>query len=262
MRSIESVHAGRLPFSIGMHDNASEFMASIPTFALSPRSIEVELSGKMHFVGPDYHGYPQLKFTLLGFLDRRLVQGREFSQLIWQWLQSLRAILYTHSANGLRWWSCLQWHQAIYDLARQNRPTLDAYGILHYLHSWFQMSSGTFINTRYSFANSAPSCRSDGSLESEPSLLPGAAWVHCDRWASEKCQTCLLWHDILHWQKIGALRDALTNCGMADDTVIIFAADHGEMMGERGMWYKQHFFEWAAHVPLYFMPQVVGHHHA
>ena len=38
---------------------------------------------------------------------------------------------------------------------------------------------------------------------------------------------------------------------MADDTIIIFAADHGEMMGERGMWYKQH-FEWAAHVPLVF----------
>ena len=30
----------------------------------------------------------------------------------------------------------------------------------------------------------------------------------------------------------------------------MFTADHGEMMGERGMWYKQHFFEWAAGVPL------------
>ena len=27
-----SLHAGRLPFSIAMYDNASEFMASIPTF--------------------------------------------------------------------------------------------------------------------------------------------------------------------------------------------------------------------------------------
>ena len=55
-----SMHAGRLPFSIGMHDNASEFMASIPTFAhyLRDLNYRVELSGKMHFVGPDqYHGY-------------------------------------------------------------------------------------------------------------------------------------------------------------------------------------------------------------
>ena len=50
-----SLHAGRLPFSMGMYDNASEFMASIPTFAHYLRQLgyRVELSGKMHFVGPD-----------------------------------------------------------------------------------------------------------------------------------------------------------------------------------------------------------------
>ena len=52
--------------------------------------------------------------------------------------------------------------------------------------------------------------------------------------------------------KIAALQTALERSGMADDTIIIFTADHGEMMGERGMWYKQHFFEWASHVPLIF----------
>jgi choline-sulfatase len=52
--------------------------------------------------------------------------------------------------------------------------------------------------------------------------------------------------------KIAALKTALERSGMADDTIIIFTADHGEMMGERGMWYKQHFFEWASHVPLIF----------
>src|SRR5262249_51918273 len=29
-----------------------------------------------------------------------------------------------------------------------------------------------------------------------------------------------------------------------------FTADHGEMMGEHGMWYKMSFFEWAERVPL------------
>ena len=55
-----SLHTGKLPFSIGMFDNASEFMASIPTFAHYLRGLgyRVELSGKMHFVGPDqFHGY-------------------------------------------------------------------------------------------------------------------------------------------------------------------------------------------------------------
>ena len=50
--------------------------------------------------------------------------------------------------------------------------------------------------------------------------------------------------------KVGALVDTLEKTGLAEDTIVIFTADHGEMMGERGMWYKQHFFEWAARVPL------------
>ncbi|MEM8989449.1 MAG: sulfatase-like hydrolase/transferase, partial [Pseudomonadota bacterium] len=52
--------------------------------------------------------------------------------------------------------------------------------------------------------------------------------------------------------KIAMLREALDRSGMAEDTVIVVTADHGEMMGERGMWYKQHFFEWACRVPMIF----------
>ena len=50
--------------------------------------------------------------------------------------------------------------------------------------------------------------------------------------------------------KIAALVETLESTGLADNTMIVFTADHGEMMGERGMWYKQHFFEWAARVPF------------
>ncbi|MGB7271544.1 MAG: sulfatase-like hydrolase/transferase, partial [Albidovulum sp.] len=55
-----SMHTGRLPFSIGMYDNASEFHADLPTFCHYLRGLgyRSELSGKMHFVGPDQlHGY-------------------------------------------------------------------------------------------------------------------------------------------------------------------------------------------------------------
>jgi arylsulfatase A-like enzyme len=51
-------------------------------------------------------------------------------------------------------------------------------------------------------------------------------------------------------EKIGRVLDVLHETGLADDTVVVFAGDHGEMLGERGMWFKQCFFEDSARVPL------------
>ena len=50
--------------------------------------------------------------------------------------------------------------------------------------------------------------------------------------------------------KLGQLLDALETVGLMDDTVVIFTADHGEMLGERGLWYKMSFFEDSAAIPL------------
>ena len=44
---------------------------------------------------------------------------------------------------------------------------------------------------------------------------------------------------------------AALRCGrLADDTIVVLTSDHGEMLGERGLWYKMSFFEGAARVPL------------
>ena len=38
--------------------------------------------------------------------------------------------------------------------------------------------------------------------------------------------------------------------GLLDDTIVVFTSDHGDMLGERGMWFKKVLFENAMRVPL------------
>jgi choline-sulfatase len=50
--------------------------------------------------------------------------------------------------------------------------------------------------------------------------------------------------------QVGLLLAALTDAGFADDTVVLLLADHGDMLGERGLWYKMSFFDPACRIPL------------
>ncbi|MCH8816902.1 MAG: sulfatase-like hydrolase/transferase [Chloroflexi bacterium] len=50
--------------------------------------------------------------------------------------------------------------------------------------------------------------------------------------------------------RIGRLMDTLEAEGLAENTVIIHTSDHGEMLGEHGLWRKMCFYEQSARVPL------------
>jgi choline-sulfatase len=50
--------------------------------------------------------------------------------------------------------------------------------------------------------------------------------------------------------KIGRLLDTLEEQGLAGNTVIIYTSDHGESLGEHGLWRKMNFYEQSARVPL------------
>lgn len=51
-------------------------------------------------------------------------------------------------------------------------------------------------------------------------------------------------------EKIGRLLDVLEETGQADNTLVVYCSDHGDMNGEHGMWRKSNFYDASSRVPL------------
>jgi choline-sulfatase len=49
---------------------------------------------------------------------------------------------------------------------------------------------------------------------------------------------------------VGRVLDALEQSGLTQDTIVIYSSDHGEHLGNRGLWWKSTLFDEAVKVPL------------
>ena len=61
-----------------------------------------------------------------------------------------------------------------------------------------------------------------------------------------------LYYGLVQWldEEVGKVLQGLEASGLAENTVVIYTADHGENMGEHGLWWKNCLFDTAAKVPL------------
>ena len=49
---------------------------------------------------------------------------------------------------------------------------------------------------------------------------------------------------------VGRILDYLDNSGLADNTIVVFSADHGNMLGQHGKWFKGVMHEGSSRIPL------------
>ena len=259
-----SMLSGRLPSRIGAFDNAVEFPSSVPTFNhyLRVAGYRTCLAGKMHFVGPDQlHGYEERVTTDIypsAFLwspDWRLDDGSWL-----EWYHSMRAVLdagpHRRSVNvafddevefeAIRW---------LHERADDNdeRPFALTVSFISphdpYLAppSWWEQYRGVEMD-RPAVADIPLEDRDPHSRRH---------WFLTGRHREAVGET-----DVLRMRraycamtsyvdaKVGKLLEALDDIGAADDTMIVFTSDHGDLLGERGMFFKMSFFEWSLRVPL------------
>ncbi|HML20286.1 MAG TPA: sulfatase-like hydrolase/transferase [Aggregatilinea sp.] len=77
-------------------------------------------------------------------------------------------------------------------------------------------------------------------------------WLdHGDDWASWQKSMAVYWgYCTMIDDQVGLLLGALEAEGVLDETLVIFASDHGEMLGSHGLWHKMMPYEEAIRVPL------------
>jgi len=79
---------------------------------------------------------------------------------------------------------------------------------------------------------------------------PDAAVAHYDQQTMNRARAGY-YGNITHIDhQIERFRATLAEFGLLEDTIIVFTSDHGEMLGDHGMWRKGYGYEGSARVPL------------
>lgn len=256
--------AGRQISRIGAWDNAAYLPSTTPTFAhyLRIMGYRTSLSGKMHFVGPDQlHGFEERLTTDVYPADFGWVPNwTRPEERIDLWYHNMSSVKQAGpaaitnqfayddevGAASMRW---------LYDAARQadERPFCHVASFIHphdpyaARQRYWNMYDGIEIappdtprpdrdsvdpfsrRLEHAIALDAVDIDEDDIRRARRAYLANVTYV--DEW-------------------LGRLLAVLEETGRRDDTAILFLSDHGDMLGERGLWYKMSPFEPSSRIPM------------
>lgn len=258
-----SMMAGRLAHNIGSWDNAMEMPAAVPTMAHYLRSVgySATLAGKMHFIGPD---------QMHGFGDRVSTDVYP-SNFAWtpDWIEGE-----TYRPTGINMRAVVDAGICVRSLQIDYDDEVEHAG-LQKIHDLARFSDGQpfFLTVSFTHPHSPFVTTQkywdlyDHDAVDMPMVPPipveeldeFSRWLHYAHAAEKHTVTEEHVRTARHAyygmcsyidDKVGRIIDTMTETGLLDDTVVVFTADHGEMLGERGMWFKQAFFEQSTRVPL------------
>ena len=254
--------AGRTASDIGAWDNAAEFGATNPTVAHHLRLLGYRtiLSGKMHFVGPDQlHGFAERLTTDIYPADFAWTPNwDEPDRRIDKWYHGMDTL---HEAGQATATYQIDYDEEVgfaavrklYDLARDpdERPYFLCASFIHphdpyvarpewwdlYDHDEIDLPDVPDLDTLDPHTK-----RIQAGIQAE---TVGYTEAHV-RNARHGYYANTSYFD--HW--LGRLVGVLDETDQLDRTVVIVTSDHGDMLGDRGAWFKMSFHERSARVPL------------
>lgn len=256
---------GKLASTLDVYDSAGELSASIPTLAhyLRASGYHTCLSGKAHFIGPDQlHGFEDrltsdmcmADFGMSGDWDR----GEE-PLGFYHTMEAVanagiaeRALQMDHDEEVT--YKATQW---LYDWARHSPAARRPF----YLNFSLSQPHDPYVTPKRYWDRYV---HEDIDLPVVPYIPeaqrePYSAWLyrHYDRGeydiTEEHIRTArhAYYGNISYVDDlIGRVLDTVERIGQMDSTMIVFCSDHGDMLGERGQWYKMSPYEQSSRIPL------------
>jgi len=264
---------GQLPSKIGAYDNASPIPEDTPTYAhyLRKEGYECILGGKMHFIGEQLHGY-----------ERRLTADIYPGDLGWSvnWDEPDTRLEWYHNSDSiLQAGPCIRSNQLDYDEEVM-------YKAKQYLYDYvrgpadkrpFALTvSLTHPHDPYTIEHKYWDMYEDVDIDMPEVQIPKD---QLDQHSKRLQRVCDLegyeftpeqikkakraYYGAVSYvdDNIGKLMETLKQCGLDDNTIVIFSGDHGDMLGERGLWYKMSYFESSVRVPMLFRYPKQWHPH-
>ena len=249
-----SMLSGLLGSSIDVYDNGSEFSSSTPTFVhyLRNQGYQTCLSGKMHFIGPDQlHGF-----------EERLTTDIYPSDFIWteQWgnrndlnATALKAFEYVGPCSECRQLAydddaSYRAERKLYEIAMgdDNRPFFLTLSLSNPHEPYLARKEfwDLYKNVDIDLPKvvDVPDDQQDYHSNNLNKIY-GFDTLNLDKRQLKNIRRAYYANVSYIDNRIGSLLNVLETSGLAKNTIIIFTSDHGDMLGERGLWWKKHFLK-------------------
>ncbi len=269
-----SMMTGQLPSQIGTFDHGSEFPAGIPTFGHYLRAMGYRtcLAGKMHFIGPDQsHGFEERLTTDIYPADFIWTPDWERPEHRPSWYHNMLSVVQAGTcvtSNQLDFDEEVAFHsiRKILDIARADdgRPFGMVVSFTH-PHDPFAITREYWDRYHHDDIElpTVPPIPEDQLDPHSRRLRHVSAMDQFHVTESHIRNARHAYYSMISYvdDKIGQLLHALDATGLRENTIVLLSSDHGEMLGERGLWYKMSFFEGAMRIPLivhapgYFSPR-------
>ncbi|KAK3709351.1 hypothetical protein LTR37_010912 [Vermiconidia calcicola] len=256
--------SGQLPSKIGAYDNASPIPEDTPTYAhyLRKAGYECVLGGKMHFIGDQLHGY-----------EYRVTADIYPADLGWSvnWDEpDTRLEWYHNSSSIFQAGPCVRSNQLDYDeevLYKSKQFMYDHVRKPVGSRPFCLTVSFTHPHDPYTIEQQYWDMYEDVDIDMPKVDIPkeeldphSKRLQHVvdledyDFTPDQVKRAKRAYYGAVSYidHNVGELLNTLKQCGLDDNTIVIFSGDHGDMLGERGLWYKMSYFESSVRVPMLF----------